>query len=88
MEKVYIEGFLPIATREDGRLNLGSLEFDPKSIHIEGVGGLVRSDNVTEHTWKNLVEGGIFPPSDGTDALGTESNPLHITGKPLSGGCA
>ena len=88
MYKVYIEGFPPIITREDGRLNLGGLRFDPVSTLIEGVGGLVRADGITEHTWKNLVESDFFLPSDGTDALGTESNPLHITGEPLSGGCA
>ncbi|CAL8462728.1 g2261 [Coccomyxa elongata] len=85
MDKVFIEGFLPIIPRKDGTLNLAGLPFNPKSVLIEGVGGLVNSDGITEHTWKDLVESSFFLPPDGMDSLGTESNPLHITGEPLSG---
>lgn len=88
MDKVFIEGFLPVVTQKDRTLNLAGLPIDPKQTAIEGVGGLVNSDGITEYTWKELVEKCFPAPPEGTDALGTKSNPLHISGQPLPGGYA
>jgi len=87
MTTVYVNDLPdPIVVEEDGRLSLAPLEMNPASISIQGKMGLVGPDEITRRKWTSLVED-VFPrPPEGTEDLGTQSNPLHVTGYPLSSG--